>query len=320
MIALSLLLALAGCGDPNTPPPGLTQGPVPGNVPTPGDEGPALAAPVNHGTMHRGPDPSDKLMFKAQSADGQSWERDGEPLAEAASSPNLTVLGGEPVVIFVEHGERLAQVPLSGGEPKPLAISGFEAAGLKPDGLVVDPHVIHLGEGEHRLFFIYQPKELDPGARMENEVRSALSTDEGATWVVEPGVRFGGNIVDPDVVPLPDGRWRMFVTQDAVHVKSAISTDSLSWEPELGLRFRGGGVTSTVRDGETWRMYFHNPSGVAQASSADGLAFSAPTAPLLRPQGEEMGVESPSVLKIDGTWWMIYSSYEKAALNEPERR
>ncbi|MCB9742932.1 MAG: hypothetical protein H6741_05475 [Alphaproteobacteria bacterium] len=339
---LTLLLA-CGVAPPEAPtaePTQATQAPprAPGGGPTPGPHaggpqagGPQAGGPQAGGPqagghdappaeMFRGPDPSDKVMFRARSADGLRWERLPEPLAPAASSPNLSLIGGEPVVIFVEHGEHLARVPLEGGAPERLQLSGLEAQGLDPEGLIVDPHVSALGGARYRLYFIYQPRELDPGARLRNEVRSALSSDDGDTWVVEPGVRVSGGAVDPDVVPLPEGGWRMYLTEGAMTVTSAVSQDGLSWTAEPGARFQGGGVTSTLQVDDAWWMYFHTPGGIARASSLDGQRFDAPSDALLRPEGEEWGVESPSVLKLGDTWWMVGSSYARSALDDPDHR
>ncbi|MCB9766160.1 MAG: hypothetical protein H6739_40665 [Alphaproteobacteria bacterium] len=309
-----ILLSLLACGDPDAPPPPTEVDAEVQQAPQARPEGP----PGVHNAvsqMPRGPDPSGKYLRLARSDDGLTWTPQEGVLATAASSPNLTVINGAPVVLFVEHGEYLAQVPLTGGPSTRVALD----AG---DGLVVDPHVVALPDGGYRLYFIQQPREHDPGARLENEVRSARSAD-GRTWTVEAGVRMKGLLVDPDVVPLREGGWRMFLTQDAVNVKSARSADGLDFEPEPGLRMTGGGVTSTLQVDDGWRMYFHSPGGIGLSLSDDGETFHPTRDLLVRPDtrgGAVLGVESPSVLVRDGVWWMVYAAYGPEAMKEPAPR
>lgn len=268
-------------------------------------------------TLNRGPDPSFKVLMVARSDDGLRWTPQPGVLAEAASSPDLVVVEGVPTVFYVEHGERLARVPLAGGRPEPVAV---EAAGL-----VVDPDVVALPEGGYRLYFIAQPRELDPGHGLRNTVSSARSPD-GRTWTVEPGARLEGELVDPEVVALPDGAWRLYATRAPNEVISATSADGLRFTPEPGPRLGGGGVTCTVPDEAGWRVYFHDAGGVSVARG-DGLRYGPPERLLTPAQvpaasgyGRWRGVESPAVLHHDGAWWMVFSAYDERAWGPPPPR
>ena len=110
---------------------------------------------------------------------------------------------------------------------------------------ILTPNVVRLPTGGYRLYYTgWGPGRAVPDAN--GYILSAVS-DDGAAWRKEPGVRLDAHEPDatlrvlcPDVVPLPDGRWRMYfeaATPDRPNViKSAVSPDGLAWEPEPGVR------------------------------------------------------------------------------------
>lgn len=241
--------------------------------------------------------PRDKTLRSASSPDGVGWTPDPGVLAAGGSSPCLAVVGGRPRVFFVQDGESLREVDLAGGPSRPVAVAGAAA------GLAVDPHVVAI-DGAYRLYYLWGAGG-DPGAGAVNEIHSARSAD-GLSWEREPGVRWRGRAVDPDVVALPGGGWRMYLTSGAREVVSARSSDGLEFVEEPGLRLSGGGVTSTVRVADGWWMFLHRPTDwpprLYRATSSDGLTFVASGGALLE------GAESPSVAFVDGTWRMAFSS------------
>ena len=102
--------------------------------------------------------------------------------------------------------------------------------------------------------------------------------------------KFDGNAVDPDIVRLPDGRYRLYYyrgrfidpgppppPQEPHPIYSAVSVDGLNFSVE-GIVFSEPGVTdpSVVQlPGGTWLMALAAPQGVIFASSPDGLSFQA---------------------------------------------
>ncbi len=246
--------------------------------------------------------------MRARSADGLSWEKIPGILVEGGSSPQLVGLAGQREVIYVQDGEFLARVPFDGGEGERIDVKGADR------GWLVDPHLVELPGGGYRLYYIHPPQEVDPGVLPQNAVHSARSED-GRRWKREDGIRIEGELVDPDVVRLDDGRWRMFVTLRTAFVHSAISSDGLTFLPEDGVRFQGGGVTSTLHAEEGWRMYLHQPtnppSKLLLATATDGLTFQQRGDPVLGPEPsgiDRCGLESPSVLHDGEQWWMVYAA------------
>ncbi len=245
-------------------------------------------------------DPRWKRIFVAESEDGLRWRPQPEPLAELASSPQLLRIEDELRVYYVHHGSSIAWVPLEGGDPRGVEIEGLDG------GLQVDPCLVTTSEGGHRLYLVHHPDAADPGLGRHNRILSAYS-DDGERWSIEAGPRLEGAWVDPDVVALPDGGLRMFLTRNTREVASARSSDGLDFELEEGLRFQGGGVTSTLRDSEGWWMYFHESGTLWRARSSDGERFEAPERlEVAPPDDTPWMLESPSVLRDGERWLMVY--------------
>jgi hypothetical protein len=245
-------------------------------------------------------DPRWKQAWTASSGDGLAWTPGEAVLARAASSPNLVEVEGQLRVYFVHDGRSIAWLPYEGGEVQHLRIDGIDG------GMSVDPCVLPLDGGGYRLYFVHHPELMDPGMGAHNRVLSARS-DDGERWSLEPGVRIEGSFVDPDVVVLPDGEHRMYLTRNTREVLSALSRDGLDFELEPGSRFEAGGVTSTLHDGESWRMYFHESGALGMARSADPASFDEPRRiELPEPENGPWQIESPSVLRTQGRYLMVY--------------
>lgn len=142
---------------------------------------------------------------------------------------------------------------------------------LQPDttqdaGGLLTPNVVTLPGGGFRLYY------MGRNARSAGIILSAYSAD-GFSWQKEAGVRVANDAVMtqkralcPDVILLPDGRWRMYfealpATGSGV-IASAISANGLDFELEPGARFattnvhHGAPRCLPLPDGR-WRLYFH---------------------------------------------------------------
>jgi hypothetical protein len=116
----------------------------------------------------------------------------------------------------------------------------------------------------------------------------ALSHD-GIDWIYKKvtiqgevaGSQSAVSPVDPDIVLLPDGRYRLFYMYDG-EIYSAISKYGINFVKENGVRFQGEpGETwmdpDVVKMGDVWRMFTWRIVGdtceVISAVSSDGLTF-----------------------------------------------
>ncbi|MBI2627438.1 hypothetical protein HYW72_00750, partial [Candidatus Nomurabacteria bacterium] len=94
--------------------------------------------------------------------------------------------------------------------------AAWQLGGIAIAGKYADAEIVELGSGNYRMYYSIEPEV--PGNKLE--VFSATSTD-GINWKKEEGVR-KEFATFPDVVKLPDGRFRMYF-QNAGVIKSAIS-------------------------------------------------------------------------------------------------
>lgn len=114
-------------------------------------------------------------------------------------------------------------------EEEPEIVPQWVYAGQAIAGNYADSDFVDIGNGKYRMYYAIEPEV--PGNKLE--VYSATSSD-GITWMAEEGVRRTMTVF-PDVVKLPDGRWRMYF-QNAGVIKSATSSDGLKWNDESGIR------------------------------------------------------------------------------------
>lgn len=101
--------------------------------------------------------------------------------------------------------------------------------GAAVEGEFADADIVQTSDKAWRLYYAIQPEVVGNNF----EVYSATSSD-GKTWVQEAGIR-KTMATFPKVIKLADGRYRMYY-QSAAVIKSAISTDGLSFTDEPGTR------------------------------------------------------------------------------------
>jgi hypothetical protein len=205
---------------------------------------------------------------------------------------------------------------------------------------ILTPNVVRLRTGGYRMYYTgLGPARRDPDA--VGYILSA-SSEEAVTWRKDPGVRVdlfaphaSSRTLCPDVIPLPDGRFRMYFEARSplrpTEILSAVSEDGLSWEPEEGVRF--GDETwsyGTPRvlyvvgaAGLGYRMYFHRYSyplrsgldagnHIISALSVDGLFFEEEAGVRIAQESdrETFAVYAPEVVRVgDGSYRMYYSGW-----------
>lgn len=170
--------------------------------------------------------------------------------------------------------------------------------------------VVQLPDGRLRMYYGWSGPPSSPGRPPTTGIKSASSKD-GKTWTVESGFRLQGAsdakdreslISGPSLVKLADGRWRMYYQSSpqgqqgkapAFHIRSAISSDGLSFTREAGVRIEiapystatgltlaGHGTSYYIAADGTYVGIFSGnlgpntqPSDLVMATSTDGLTW-----------------------------------------------
>lgn len=208
---------------------------------------------------------------------------------------------------------------------------------------ILTPNVVALPTGGYRMYYTGR----GPARNQPETIGYILSarSDDGETWQKEPGIRIDVHpphaairTLCPDVIPLPDGSYRMYYearsAAQPTKVLSARSSDGLEWELEPGIRFGddsfsyGSPRCLYIADealGLQWqfRLYFHRftLSTAAQpehiiisAISHDGLHFEAEEGIRIAQETarENYGVYAPEVIRLgNGKYRMYYPAWSK---------
>lgn len=267
------------------------------------------------------------LWLRATESDGEampafSIEELG-PLTDCGADPTAVRVDGGTRVYFIDGGIECSD---SGSQSDSLLLSDEVDTPVADVGRRfnfggnVGPHrrIFELPDGGYRMFF---STSIDSP---QNGIGSAFSTD-GLTFTEEQGLRISIEQagVDPrpalsvgEIVPTADGRYRMYFSsmafeerdpeQDVEVIKSAVSSDLLTWEVEPGNRIGGDAPLSgsgehpaaiTNPDGSV-TLFYGRPSnewGLYASTSLDGLNFTKEE--FLMPRV----LDSSFVLQPDGT-------------------
>jgi hypothetical protein len=159
-------------------------------------------------------------FYRATSATGVTFTLSpSTPVMEAGagdngflSVPDIISTGASVRMYFVAGGALVDSATSSDAGVTWAREGRVTVSGLSAANWVVDPDLIQSANGTYRMYFATGP---DGQSGLSNKrIRSATSTD-GRAFTLDPGVRVspsasGDDIVDPDVVLLPGGNYRMY--------------------------------------------------------------------------------------------------------------
>ncbi len=242
--------------------------------------------------------------YVTSSSDGVQWSA-GTLLAESASVPEVIyTTKGEYWAYWVDfsastgpNDEQIGVAKSADGQTwQKLGTATFAGGeAMTP----VDPDAFELPDGRLRMYF------YDIADKSAHKIYSAVSSD-GVNFALEPGIRFQADgIYDPNVVLLPDGRYRMYLNH--TDIWSATSDDGLTFVKDDGIRVETGAVPGAVvlPDGRV-RLYVCN-QGISVYESADGLAFEQLARGVIQGQGV---LCDPSVAMTPDGFIMVYKFAE----------
>ncbi|NDD29851.1 MAG: hypothetical protein EB084_16465 [Proteobacteria bacterium] len=229
---------------------------------------------------------------------------------KGVGTPQMAWFEGH-LVTFCSDPSRVQTISLEPGRGDKLTVGKPQNVGIEGETAdkQVDPNVIALPGGGYRLFYTVSAGNEDP-AYERTEFHSAVR--RANRWVREPGCRLSDTgIVDPDVIALPDGTWRMFFTRGIEEqICSATSSNGLDFVIEPGQRVAGQ-VSATIHVGSTYLMAHQSLGGLFNQGllhvlrSDDGLQFTPD--PRFRWQESNVAVEGPNLIMLkDGRFLMAY--------------
>lgn len=151
------------------------------------------------------------------------------------------------------------------------------------------PNILQLSSG--RILIYYTGSNLDlsiPGSQRDG-IAAAVSDDDGENWdyykIKFTGFDDGPPIVDPDIILMEDGTFRMYVTR-GITVGGSTKVGVLWADSDDGFNFTYGGIAAvrddnivdslTYKIGSTYHMYVLNPISSGSFSyftSTDGESF-----------------------------------------------
>ena len=200
------------------------------------------------------------------------------------------------------------------------------------DFRVVSPEVVPLADksGGWRMYF-----ECNPGPQaVASSLRSAVSAD-GLTWVVESGVRLGGDgsYNSPRLIFLNDGRCRLYCGDRGRGIVSALSEDGgLTFVLEPGLRIAQESPYEALTafapevlsiEGGGYRMYYAgysaaNRAYILSAVSEDGLSWQKEAEPVVAPGGrwDAAKCSEMCVMEVSGGYRLFYEACDGTAADE----
>ncbi len=259
-------------------------------------------APANGQNAHTANQDS---TWVTNSNDGVGWT-DPIQLAPAASVPEIVTLAdGSLLAMWVSFadnptrfGEKLAAARLANGSDTWQQM-GTVLISDSENFTMVDPDLVVLPDGRLRLYAY----DIRTDATTHT-ILSAISTDNGNSFMMEPGVRFASEQMwDPNVVIDANGQYRMYYNGgDAI--KSAVSPDGLTFVADPEVRWSKGGIPGAIIQDQTVWLYGCD-KGLARRASSDGLTFGKTTQLVIKAP-PDLFMCDPSVSINDQGWWMVF--------------
>jgi hypothetical protein len=141
--------------------------------------------------LNEGPHP----IFSAISEDGLNFEIERQLIAvETVTDPSVVHLANGRWLMALSQGTRTLLADSDDGHDFELTGVAVELGGV--------PELAILADGNVRLYVTAEG------------IKSAVSSDEGQTWAVEPGTRLSSSqgeiLADPSLITTSDGGWVLF--------------------------------------------------------------------------------------------------------------
>lgn len=220
--------------------------------------------------------PTPSGLKSATSTDGFTFVPDPGTRGPMSDCAVVTLASGGFRFLWPE-GPNGSQVLRSATSPDGLVFTVEAGERFRPGtgdaGISQVPHAVRLADGRWRLSYVADWLGTG-GAGPRNNTRTAISTDEGLTWTVENPAATAADSVDPDVVKVEDGSFRLYY-KNYESFRAAASPDGFAYSSSgaagravLDATERFDPAVIRFPDG-TIRVYFGTPGGVGSAVATD---------------------------------------------------
>jgi len=151
----------------------------------------------------------------------------------------------------------------------------------------------------------------DQSTATQRIIYRATSADGVNFDQVQPAYSQNRDVVDPFVLAMLDGTFRMYMAVDPEGIISAVSSDGLLFTREEGVRSRAGGMPGALLLPDGKVRLFLAGAGIASHISSDGLNFT-PESGLRIPGPANSIVDNPEPIRLaDGSYLMLYQVHDK---------
>ena len=202
------------------------------------------------------------------------------------------------------------------------------ATGVKESSgkMLSNPAVIKINNGKWIMIYEEQAinrmtftEERGPGPGSQRNLMLASSAD--GKKFTKVGIAIDSSKEDnyfasvPDLIKLPDGRFRMYYVSGGEAIGSAISENGGSWKREPGYRLEDRAVDPNVKyENGKWVMYFSTlpkpemkeRNAIFKATSKDGLTWEKDGKKLIEPDTADGFVVDPDVVKTKDGYRMFF--------------
>jgi hypothetical protein len=118
-------------------------------------------------------------------------------------------------------------------------------------------------------------------------------------------------MVDPFVLRMRDGSFRLYVPSDQEGIISAVSSDGLTFAREAGVRFTEGGMPGALLSPDGRVRMFLCGQGITSYISSDGLNFT-PESGVRIPAEPNTIVDNPQPIQLnDGSYLMLFTIHDR---------
>lgn len=192
-------------------------------------------------------------------------------------------------------------------------IQNLSVCPVDPTGFTVDGHIV--------LYFVDFDHLNQP---VPQSIYRATSADGVNFDTPQPVYTQPLTMVDPFVLPIPGGLFRLYVPSEQEGIISAVSNDGLTFTPENGVRvgFGEGGMPGALLLPDNRVRLFLNAEkdgqqGIFSMISDDGLNFTAESGMRIPASAGVIVDDAQPIRLLDGSYLMLYQMLDAEDMDQP---